>query len=156
MPATDQVQKAASEPKTDQTSPGKALLARLSVFNWSSFFFALLQSVCSAFLALNAVRFLVGAGAFAAAVGALRFVDRLHINVIRIPMMALALAGSILNLLALWRVWSLRSRPASAWRQKPLTPEKIRSERLQLGLSVLTLALLAAEFFAHRAIFHGH
>ena len=154
MAAIDQIP--ASETDTKSLSPPKILLAKLSVFSWPSFFFAVLQSVCSAFIALNSVHFLVGAGAFAAAAGALHVADRLHGDAIRIPMMLLALAGSLLNLIGLWRVRSLRKRPASAWRLKPLTPEKKRSERLQLGLSVLTLALLAVEFFAHRATFHHY
>jgi hypothetical protein len=39
--------------------------------------------------------------------------------------------------------------PASAWRQQPLTPAKRRSEALQFALSVVTLVLLFAEWFAH-------
>jgi hypothetical protein len=156
LPAVDQVRTRDPETKTESLWQPKMLLVKLSVFSWSSFFFALLQSVCSAFIALHTVRFLVGVGAFAAATGALRLADRLHIDPIRIPMMLLALIGSLLNLIALWRVRNLRKRPASAWRQKPLTQEKRRSERLQFGLSVLTLALLVVEFFAHRATFHGH
>jgi len=121
--------------------------------NWSSFVFAVLQSVCSAFIALSGVRLLIGVGAFAAATGVLRLADRMHIDSIRIPMMALALAGSILNLVVLWRVWSLRKRPASAWRQKPLSKQKKTSEFFQFTLSVLTLLLLAAEVVAHRHLF---
>jgi hypothetical protein len=156
MPAIDQVRTGDVETKTGPVSQPKVFLARLSFFSWSSFFFALLQSVCSAFIALHSIRFLVGVGAFAAATATLRLADRLHIDAIRIPMMLLALIGSLLNLIALWRARSLRKRTASAWRQKLLTPEKKRSERLQFGLSVLTLALLVTEFFAHRATFHGH
>ena len=37
------------------------------VFGWSAFLFAVLQSVCSAFIALNGVRLLIGVGAFALA-----------------------------------------------------------------------------------------
>lgn len=123
------------------------------LLNWSSFLFALLQSVCSAFIALSGIRLLIGIGAFAAASGALKLADRMHIDAIRIPMMLLALAGSVFNLAALWRVWSLRRRPASAWRQQPVPRAKRRSEYLQFTLSVLTLLLLAAEFVAHHILF---
>jgi len=123
--------------------------------SWSSLFFAILQSVCSAFIALNGVRLLIGIGAFAAASGALKLADRMHIDAIRIPMMLLALAGSLLNLIVLWQVWRLRRRPASAWRQQPVSRQKLASEWLQFSLSVLTLFLLAAEFFAHRILFAG-
>jgi hypothetical protein len=135
------------------TSPAKMSLVNVKLLNWSSFFFAVLQSVCSAFIALNGVRLLIGIGAFAAASGALKLADRMHIDAIRIPMMLLALAGSLLNLVALWQVWRLRRRSASAWRQKPVSRKKRVSEWFQLSLSVLTLLLLAAEFLAHRILF---
>jgi hypothetical protein len=125
------------------------------LINWSAFLFAALQSVCSVFIALNGVRLLIGVGAFAAASGVLKLADRMHIAAIRIPMMVLALAGSVLNLVVLWQVWRLRRRPASAWRQQRVSKKKIASEWLQLTLSFLTLFLLAAEFVAHRILFAG-
>src|SRR5216684_651620 len=131
----------------------KLSLVDARLINWSAFLFAVLQSVCSAFIALNGVRLLIGIGAFAAASGALKLADRMHIDAIRIPMMLLALAGSLLNLVVLWQVWRLRSRPASAWRQQPISKQKKTSEWLQFTLSVLTLFLLTAEFIAHRILF---
>jgi hypothetical protein len=122
---------------------------RFQWLNWSSLFFALIQSVCTAFLALSGLRLLIGAAAFASALGVLKFADQLHRDAIRTPMMLLALVGALINLLALWQVWRLRKRPASAWRQVAVPVEKKRSERWQLALSILTLLLLAAEFFAH-------
>jgi hypothetical protein len=141
-------------PSTVATSPAKMTLVNIKLINWSAFFFAVLQSACSAFIALNGVRLLIGIGAFAAASGALKLADRIHIDAIRIPMMLLALAGSLLNLVVLWQVWRLRRRPASAWRQKSVPKEKIASEWLQFGLSVLTLFLIAVEFVIHH-ILHG-
>ena len=129
------------------------LLINPRLINWSAFLFAVLQSACSAFIALSGVRLLIGVGAFAFASTALKFADRIHIAAIRIPMMILALGGSLLNLLTLWQVRRLRRRPASAWRQKPVPKGKIASEWFQFALSVLTLLLLAAEFFAHRMLF---
>lgn len=125
------------------------------LINWSSFFFAVLQSVCSAFIALGSVRLLIGIGAFAAASSVLKLADRMHIAAIRTPMMLLALAGSLLNLVILWQIWRLRRRPASAWRQQPVSRQKRLSEWSQLALSVVTLFLLAAEFVAHRILFPG-
>ena len=134
--------------------PDESFSARLKVFNYSGIFFAVLQSACSAFVALSGVRLLIGVGAFAFAAGALRFADRIHLDAIRIPMMFLALLGSVLNLLALRRVWSLRRRTASAWRQQPVARGKKRAERLQFLISVLTLLILAAETAAHYHLFH--
>ena len=144
-PEPSQIDSAVSVPNESRRST--------KLINWSAFLFAVLQSVCSAFIALNGVRLLIGVGAFAAASGALNLADRMHIAAIRIPMMVLALAGSVLNLVVLWQVWRLRKRPASAWRQQPISKKKIMSEWLQFILSVLTMCLLAAEFFAHRYLF---
>ncbi|PYU80707.1 MAG: hypothetical protein DMG50_19060 [Acidobacteria bacterium] len=123
--------------------------------NWSALLLAILQSVCSVFIALNGVRLLIGVGAFAAASGALKLADRMHVDAIRIPMMLLAWAGAVLNLVVLWQVWRLRRRPASSWRQSAVPKQKLASEWLQFTLSVLTLLLLAAEFVAHRILFAG-
>jgi hypothetical protein len=123
--------------------------SRFRWLNWSGLFLAFLQSVCSAFLALHGIRFLVGVGAVVLASSAWGLAERLHINAIRVPMMLIAFGAALLNLLALWQVGRLRRRSASAWRQQPLTPGKLRSERWQLALSLLTLFLLFAEALAH-------
>jgi len=128
--------------------------SRLKFLNWSGVFFAVLQSVCSAFFALSGVRLLIGLSAFAAATGVLRVADRMHIDAIRIPMMLFAFLGSALNLWALRRVWSLRQNPASKWRQRPVAKQKRRSELLQFAISILTLLLLAVEVTFHHRQFH--
>ena len=122
---------------------------RFRWLNWSGFFLAFIQSVCSAFLALHGVRFLIGIGAVVLASSAWHLAERLHVNAIRVPMMLIALVASVLNLAALWQVRRLRARPASAWRQQPVTPGIRRSEVLQFSLSAATLVLLAAEWIAH-------
>jgi hypothetical protein len=123
--------------------------SRLAWLNWSSLFLAFLQSVCSTFIALHGIRLLIGLGTVILASSAWHFAEQLHASAIRIPMMLIALIGSLLNLFALWQVRRLRRRSASAWRQQPLTSSKRRSESLQLVLSVLTLVLLLAEELAH-------
>jgi fumarate reductase subunit C len=123
--------------------------SRFEWLNWSGFFLAFLQSVCSTFIALHGIRLLVGIGAVVLASSAWHLAVRLHADAIRIPMMLIALIGSLLNLAALWQVRRLRRRASSAWRQQPLTQSKRRSEALQLALSLLTLILLLAEEIAH-------
>ena len=133
------------------TEPESAVRSksRFGWLNWSGFFLAFIQSVCSAFLALHGVRFLIGIGAVVLASSAWRLAERLHVNTIRVPMMLIALVASLLNLAGLWQVRRLRARPAAAWRQPPVTPGKKRAEALQFILSVATLVLLAAEWIAH-------
>ena len=96
--------------------------ARFQWLNWSSLFLAFIQSVCGAFLAFHGIRLLVGIGAVVLASSAWRAAERLHVDAIRIPMMVVAFLGAVINLAALWQVRRLRRRPASAWRQQPLTP----------------------------------
>jgi|SRR5271170_63857 len=122
---------------------------RFQWLNWSGFFLAFIQSVCSTFIALHGIRLLVGIGAVVLASSAWRLAERLHVDAIRIPMMLIALVGALLNLAAIWQVRRLRARSASAWRQRQITPVQKRSESLQLALSTLTLILLVAEGIAH-------
>ena len=64
-------------------------------------------------------------------------------------MMALALSGTLLNLVVLWQIRRLRARPAAQWRQVPVSIGKLRMERLQLVLSIVTLVLIAIEEYWH-------
>jgi hypothetical protein len=126
--------------------------ARTKLLSWSSFVFALLQSLCSAVVAISGIRVAIGLGALAAAAGIHAPARGFHADAIRIPMMTLALVGALLNLYLLWNARRLRNRPAAQWRRIPLTAKKKASERLQLSLSILTLLLLAAEWITHPMI----
>ncbi len=114
--------------------------------------FAILQSACTAVIAISGIRVAIGLSALAAAAGIHAPAKGFHQDAIRIPMMLLALFGSLINLLVIWKIRTLRSKPASQWRQQPLTPSKTNSERLQIALSLLTLILLTAEWITHPMI----
>lgn len=130
-------------------------VSRFKWIGWSSLFLAVVQSVCTIFVALSGLRLLLGAAAFGAAIGVMKFADqKIHIDAVRIPMLMFALAGAVFNLVALWQVRRLRGRAASAWRQKTISRSKFASERVQLALSVLTLILLAVESFYHLRLTH--
>ena len=120
----------------------------------TSLFFVLLQSACTAFMAISGLRLVIGVGALAAAATGLRFLAALHREVLRIPMEMLAIAGSVVNLYAIRRIRRLRARPASQWRSKPATAKQLRSESWQIGLAVVTLLLVAAEWGFHLYL-HG-
>ncbi len=125
-------------------------VSRFKWIGWSSLFLALVQSVCTIFVALSGLRLLLGAATFGAAIGVMKFADeRIHVDAVRIPMVMFALVGAVFNLLALWQVRRLRGRAASAWRQKAVSRSKFASEGVQLTLSVLTLLLLAVESYYH-------
>jgi hypothetical protein len=137
----------AQELAADQ--PGESLSLRVRWFNWSAILFAILQSACTAVMAISGVRVAIGLSALAAAAGIHAPAKGFHQDAIRVPMMLLALVGSLINLFVIWRIRNLRKKPASQWRQKPLPASKRRAENLQIALSVLTLALLAAEWVIH-------
>ena len=116
----------------------------------SSLLFVLLQSACTAVMAISGLRFLIGVTSLAASILP-GFIFTIHAERIRVPMLILAVLGSVVNLYVLWRIWSLRSRPGSQWRTQPVTAKQKRSERLQFVISILTLALVMTE-----SVFHHH
>ena len=116
---------------------------------WSSFFFALLQSLCTFFATVNGLRLAIGVGSLAVSAGVGSTLSRFHSDLVRLPMMSLALVGTLLNLVVLWQIRRLRARPAAQWRQTPVSPGKIRMERVQLVLSIVTLVLIAVEEYWH-------
>ncbi len=119
------------------------------LINLSSIIFAVMQSACTAVIAVSGVRVAIGFSALAAAAGIHTPAHGFHQDAIRIPMMVLAFLGALLNLFIIWKVRSLRGKPAAQWRQQPVTKKKLNSERLQIALSVVTLFLLAAEWIIH-------
>jgi hypothetical protein len=130
-------------------SRAKARHVNIRFINLSSIIFAILQSACTAVIAISGVRVAIGLSALAAAAGIHAPAHGFHQNAIRIPMMVLAFLGASVNLYVVWKVRRLRSRPASQWRQQPVAKKKLNSERFQIALSVLTLLLLAAEWITH-------
>lgn len=120
----------------------------------TSFGFIVLQSICTLAMALSGVRLIVGLGALAAvAAGARGPATGFHQDAIRIPMMALAVLGSCINLYMIWRIRSLRKRPSSKWRQQPISRRRLWGERVQITLAILTLVLVVAESLSHHYVF---
>src|SRR5712664_2483339 len=152
-PITEQLKEPPDTSQTDTGAPrGRMLLIDLRDFNWSSIAFALLQSACTAVIAISGLRVAIGLSALAAAAGIHAPARGFHQDAIRIPMMVLAFLGAVINLYVVGKVRRLRSKPASQWRRQPVTRKKLNSERLQIVLSVLTLLLLAAEWITHPLI----
>jgi hypothetical protein len=112
-------------------------------------FFILLQSACTAFMALSGLRLLIGLGSLAAATAGMNLLASIHGTAIRIPMEIVAIAGSVINLYAIWRVRSLRSRPSSQWRVAPVSADKRRAESIQIAIAIVTLLLVAIEWAIH-------
>jgi|SRR5450755_914697 hypothetical protein len=145
----DQETESAALPATENS-------ARVRLLSWSSLVIALLQSACAAVIAISGIRVAIGLTALAAAAGFDTPAKGFHSDAIRIPMMTVALGGSLLNLYLVWHIRRLRNRPAAQWRRAPLTAKKLASERLQIVLSVVTLLLLATEWITHPMIHRVH
>ena len=143
------------EPQVERVREAEGTERRVWWVNLGGFLFALLQSACTAVLAISGFRVLIGLSALAAAAGVNTPAKGFHQDAIRIPMMLLALLGALANLYSVWRVRSLRARPAAQWRVQPVSREKLRSERLQIALAIVTLVLLAAEWTTHSRLHHG-
>lgn len=125
----------------------------LEIVTGTSVVLAALQSLCTAVVAVNGIRVLIGLGALAAGSIAAPLIE-FHKDAIRIPMLVLAVAGSLVNLAVLAWISRLRSRPEAKWRQKAIEPKQRRSERLQVAMAFITLVLVGAEVWAHGVLNH--
>ena len=115
----------------------------------TSLFFILLQSACTVFMAISGLRLLIGIGSLAAATTGLNLLASIHGTAIRIPMEIVAVAGSVINLYAIWRIRSLRARPSARWRVGPVPARTRRAEWIQVALAILTLVLVVIEWVIH-------
>ena len=138
-----------------KTTTSSTTSAGLRYLNFSALLFAVLQWLCPAFIALGAVRIALGLGSLALAAGTVTAIQDFHQTWIRVPMLLLALAGATLNLFVIWQLRRLRNRPSAQWRVSPVSQKQLRSERLQIALSVLTFAFVISEWVTH-VILHHH
>jgi hypothetical protein len=125
------------------------------IIGLTGLFFIMLQSACTALMALSGLRLIIGLGSLAAATAGTNLLASIHGAAIRIPMEIVAIAGSVINLYAIWRVRSLRARPSSQWRVAPVTPEKKRAESIQIAIAIVTLLLVAVEWTIHIHLHHS-
>jgi len=105
-------------------------------------------------MAMSGLRLFIGVGSLALSAEVTAFLDGLHASWLRIPMIGLALLGTGLNLISILQIRRLRARPASQWRQAPVPAGKLRMERWQIALSLITLALIALEEGFHLRLSH--
>jgi hypothetical protein len=123
--------------------------SRSWIIGVTSLFFILLQSACTAFMAISGLRLLIGIGSLAAATTGVRFLTSIHGEAIRVPMEIGAVGGSVINLYAIWRVRALRARGSSQWRMGQVSVKTIRAEWVQVAIAILTLGLVAVEWGIH-------
>jgi hypothetical protein len=126
----------------------------LKIMSGASLALAILQSICTAVLTINGLRFAIGLTAFVMASSLIGPVRWFHQDAIRIPMLLIATIGAIVDLAVLWWTRRLRMQPAAQWRRREMGSKEKRSRRLQFALAVLTLILVATEQYTHITIFH--
>ncbi len=149
----DLTENAAEIPRPSAPARGpRMFMINISFINWSGMVFAILQSACTAVIAISGIRVALGLSALAAAAGIHAPARGFHQDAIRLPMMVLAFLGAVINLYVIGKVRHLRNKPAAQWRQQPVTKKRLNSERFQIALAVLTLLLLAAEWITHPMI----
>ena len=126
----------------------------MKILSGASLAMAVLQSVCTAVLTISGVRLAIGLTAFVMAGSIAAPVQWFHQDAIRIPMLVLATVGAIVDLIVLSWMRRLRAQPAAQWRVREQSSREKRSQRLQLALAILTLALVAAETWTHAIVVH--
>jgi hypothetical protein len=128
----------------------------MSMVSATSVTLAILQSICAAVLTISYVRVAIGMTALAASTIYVP-VRWFHQDAIRIPMLIVATLGAVVNLAVLAWIWRLRSQSSAQWRRRVISPKEIRSERLQVAMALVTLALVGAELWTHAVVTHrGH
>jgi hypothetical protein len=138
------------ETSSSQKSAGRSLSRPPLLVSITSLLFIVLQSACTAVIAISGVRVAIGLSALAEATFGIHApAHGFHRDAIRIPMMIAASLGSLINLYVIWRIRTLRARPASQWRVQAVNPKQRRSELFQIVLAMITLALVAAEWISH-------
>ena len=121
----------------------------------SSLLFSVLQSMCTAVVALNSVRLAIGIGSLAMTTGLGAAMEHFHqITWLRVTFLVGALSGSILTLGIVLQAIRLRHRPAARWRLRPLSSKQKRMDLLQLSLSFVTLLLVVLEEYLHFRLCH--
>src|SRR5580658_9945382 len=88
---------------------------RLRAVGGVSFAVALLQSLCTAVLAVSGIRVAIGLTALAAASGIYAPARGFHQDAIRIPMLIFAAVGAVVNLAVLAWIAHLRAQPSAQW-----------------------------------------
>ena len=127
----------------------------MRILSGTSLVMAVLQSVCTAVLTISGIRLAIGLTAFALAGTIFSAPVRwFHQDAIRIPMLALAAVGAVVDIAVLAWIRHLRLRPSAEWRKREKTSKEKRSERLQLALAVLTLVLVGLETWTHSIMVH--
>jgi hypothetical protein len=115
--------------------------------------FAIVQGVCAMAVFVSGISTVLGLSTLAAATAA-GPATGFHAKRFRLPMLALAGLGAVVNLVLLWNAERMRKSPSARWRMRPLTRKERWEKWIQFGASALTLLLIAGELVAHPLFHH--
>lgn len=118
--------------------------------SWTTLIISIIEAVCVFSVAAAKTGLVLGAAATALTGWTLS----LHQDVIRIPLLLIAMAGAFINLYLLWKAHRLRTAPSAAWRRRPLTTRERWRIALVFSLAVATLVLGMTETYLHRLLHH--
>lgn len=119
-----------------------------------SLLLAVLQSVCTAVLTISGIRLAIGLSVFVLSGSIFAPIRIFHQDAIRIPMLTLAAAGAIVNLLVLAWIWRRRAEHSAQGRKRERSNSERRSNKVQVVLAVLTLMLVGLEIYSHSVMIH--
>jgi hypothetical protein len=139
---------ASALPANESSVQAKA--PRLSIV-LGSVFIVLFQTGCAILVFANRISLLISG----VSTGLTLQASRLHSEPVRLPLLALATVGSVVNLLVLWNARRLRQRPEAQWRVRPLRfRDKLRNG-VVFSASVLTLFMVISELVLHPSVYPG-
>ncbi len=72
-----------------------------------------------------------------------------HSDRVRLPMFAVAIIGSVVNLTVLWNAHQLRNAASARWRRRPLSASRRMWNAAVLLFSVIALMAVAVELWVH-------
>jgi hypothetical protein len=104
-----------------------------------------IQGACALLMATNAGKALLGIATTTVAARS----SFIHSDPVRIPLMIVSAFGAMAVLYVLWNGWRLRNSSSARWRRQPLSKRERWSIGFSLTCSVITLALVVGEYFAH-------
>lgn len=117
---------------------------------WGAFSLAVIEAVCVFYVSAGKLGLIVASTSIAAS----GWATILHRDCFRIPMLAIASTGAILNLFLLWRAQSFRNASSAAWRRRPMSRRELYKTNRVIALSLATLIITIAEVWIHHVL-HG-
>lgn len=113
-------------------------------------FLAFIEAACLFLVSINGIAVLLSGSSLLIAGSA----STLHSARVRIPLLAIATSGALINLYILWNAGRLRKSSAASWRVKDLTRREKRRNLILIILSLCTLLVVAGEVYTHNLL-HG-